>query len=266
MSTIFEISLYLLMGLAIGIAIYLLKERSWKEEIIELDEQIEKIQSIETKNKEQIKNLKALLKESHTNSENLGNQLETRDQNIQNLNNARARANNKIQENEETIDQKDTELQTREGKIEELSTQIEERNQSISQMNTELQTRATMIQQLKTQIEEAREQGAELESSLSEKEQGLDQLKARMGAMQDNFTIITGIGPKVAAILKNSKINTFAQLSNLNVERINETLEKANPNLLRLVDPAAWPEQAKLAADGDWEDLKTLQEKLRSRG
>ena len=86
-----------------------------------------------------------------------------------------------------------------------------------------------------------------------------------MGAMQDNFTIIAGIGPKVAAILRDSKINTFTQLAKINVEKINEILEKANPNILRLVDPTTWPEQAKHAADGDWEALSSIQEKLRTR-
>jgi methyl-accepting chemotaxis protein len=125
MSTIFEILLYLIVGLAIGIIIYLLKARSWKEKITELDEQIEKMQSIETKNKKQNKNLNALLKGSQTNSENLRDQLETGAKNIHDL-------NNQIKENEETIDQKDQELQTQEGKIEELSTQVEERDTSIS--------------------------------------------------------------------------------------------------------------------------------------
>jgi chromosome segregation ATPase len=230
-----------------------MRARTWKEEIGELDEQIEKIQSMETKNKEQIKNLNARLEESQTNSENLRDQLKTRAQNIHKL-------NNQIKERKKTIDKKDKELQTREDKIEELTTQVEERDQSINQMNAELQTRETMIQQLTTQLKEAKEQ----ESSLSEKEQEIDQLKARMGAMQDNFTIITGIGPKVSAILRNSKINTFTQLSTLNVEKINEILEKANPNLLQLVNPITWPEQAKLAADGDWKVLTSLQEKLRT--
>jgi chromosome segregation ATPase len=257
MSNYFGSSLYLIAGLAIGIIISILRARTWKEEIGELDDQIEKIQSMETKNKEQIKNLNARLEESQTNSENLRDQLKTRAQNIHKL-------NNQIKERKKTIDKKDKELQTREGKIEELTTQVEERDQSINQMNAELQTRETMIQQLTTQLKEAKEQGSKQESSLSEKEQEIDQLKACMGAMQDNFTIITGIGPKVSAILRNSKINTFTQLSTLNVEKINEILEKANPNLLQLVNPITWPEQAKLAADGDWKVLTSLQEKLRT--
>ena len=60
-------------------------------------------------------------------------------------------------------------------------------------------------------------------------------------------------------------INTFLKLASLSVENILETLEKENPNLIRLVDPTNWPEQAKLAADDEWEALSTLQENLRSR-
>jgi predicted flap endonuclease-1-like 5' DNA nuclease len=248
MSSYLESSLYLLIGLALGVIIAILRARSWKEEIRELDEQIEKNLSIETKNKEQIKNLNARLEESQTNSENLRDQLKTMAQNLQ-------KYNNQIKEKEQTIDQKDEKLQTRDGKIEELTTQIMERDQSNKQMNTELQTRATVIQQQSTQLVEAKEQKVELESTLSEKEQEIDKLKARIGAMQDNFTIIAGIGPKVAAILRNSKINTFTQLSNISVDKINEILEKANPNLLRLVDPTTWPEQAKHAVNGEWDAL-----------
>ena len=258
MSSYFTSSLYLIAGLAVGVIISILRARYWKEEISELDEQIEKIQSIDTKNQEQIKNLNARLEESQNNSEKLRDQLKTSTQNIHNL-------NNQIKERDRTINQMNTEIQKLEENIDRLTTQREDQDQSNKQMNTELQTRATIIQQLTTKLEEAKTQGSEQESILSEKEQEITQLKARMGAMQDNFSIIAGIGPKVAAILRDSKINTFTQLATKNVENINEILEKANPNLLRLVDPTTWPEQAKLAADGDWEALSSLQEKLRTR-
>ena len=258
MTNYLEISLYLIAGLAIGIIISIMRARTWKEKISELDEQIKKIKSIDTKNKKQIKNLNELLKESQTNSENLRDQLKTSDQNIHHL-------NTQIKERDQTIDQKDKELQTREGKIDELTAQVEERDQSINQMNTELQTRVSMIQQLTTQLEEAKERGSEQESLLLEKEHVIGDLEARMGAMQDDFTVIAGIGPKVSAILRDSKIDTFTKLSALNVERINEVLEKANPNLLRLVDSSTWPEQAKLAAEGEWGALSSLQDDLRVR-
>ena len=258
MSNYFMSSLYLLVGLAIGVLISILRARYWKEEIRELDGQIEMIQSIDTKNKEQIENLNARLEESQSNSEKQRDQLKTNTQNIHNL-------NNQIKERDGTINQMNTKIQKLGENIDRLTTQREDQDQSNKQMNTELQTRATMIQQLTTQLEEAKTQGSEQESILSEKEQEINRLTARMGAMQDNFTIIAGIGPKVAAILRDSKINTFTQLATKNVVNINEILEKANPNLLRLVNSTTWPEQAKQAADGDWEALSSLQEKLRTR-
>ena len=213
-----------------GIILYHLRARTWKEEIRELNEQIEKTKSIETKIKKQIKSLNALLKGSQTNTDNLRDRLKASDQNIHHLN-----------------------------------TQIKERKKTIFQKNAELQTRVSMIQQLTTQLEEAKERGSEQESLLLEKEHVIGNLEARMGAMQDDFTVIAGIGPKVSAILRDSKIDTFTKLSALNVERINEVLEKANPNLLRLVDSTTWPEQAKLAAEGDWGALSSLQDDLRVR-
>ena len=48
------------------------------------------------------------------------------------------------------------------------------------------------------------------------------------------------------------------------MDRIREILEAENPNLLRLTDPSTWPEQARMAADGDWEALSALQNDLKS--
>ena len=61
MSSYFEISLYLIAGLAMGIILYHLRARTWKEEIRELNEQIEKTKSIETK----IKNHRQFPKLTH---------------------------------------------------------------------------------------------------------------------------------------------------------------------------------------------------------
>jgi hypothetical protein len=52
-------------------------------------------------------------------------------------------------------------------------------------------------------------------------------------------------------------------LSQTSVDRIKEALEAENPNLLRLADPTTWPEQAALAAQGEWEALAQLQDELK---
>jgi large subunit ribosomal protein L21 len=78
-------------------------------------------------------------------------------------------------------------------------------------------------------------------------------------AEADNLTKIEGIGPKVSIVLNEAGISTFEDLSNAKVEDLQKILGDAG---LRMMDPTTWPEQAKLAADGDWDTLKTLQDKL----
>lgn len=80
---------------------------------------------------------------------------------------------------------------------------------------------------------------------------------------QDDLKRIEGIGPKISSVLQASGIDTFAKLSQTDVGRLREVLEAASPNLLRLADPATWPEQATLAAQGSWAALEKLQDELK---
>lgn len=76
----------------------------------------------------------------------------------------------------------------------------------------------------------------------------------------DDLIIIEGIGPKIASVLQAAGITTFEQLGAMNVNQIEEILQK---NGLRLADPSTWPEQARLAAAGDQAGLKALQDRLK---
>jgi large subunit ribosomal protein L17 len=77
----------------------------------------------------------------------------------------------------------------------------------------------------------------------------------------DDLKIIEGIGPKIADVLVEAGISTFAQLAATSPESIKEILESAGPQY-NVHDPATWPAQSQLAADGKWEELKTLQDEL----
>ncbi len=81
-------------------------------------------------------------------------------------------------------------------------------------------------------------------------------------AKPDKLTKIEGIGPKIASILAEADIDTFKKLSEAKAEKISEILVAAGGNAYNRFDPATWPEQAKLAADGKWDELKELQDKL----
>ena len=72
-------------------------------------------------------------------------------------------------------------------------------------------------------------------------------------SLPDDLTVLIGIGPKIAAVLKTAGIATFADLAQADPEALQRILQAAN---LRLADPASWPEQARLAAAGKWDEMK----------
>jgi predicted flap endonuclease-1-like 5' DNA nuclease len=78
----------------------------------------------------------------------------------------------------------------------------------------------------------------------------------------DDLTVILGIGPKTARVLKTAGIASFSQLARTEVERLQSILGEAG---YRLAEPDSWPEQARLAAAGDREALEKFQDELRQR-
>ncbi len=82
---------------------------------------------------------------------------------------------------------------------------------------------------------------------------------ARGASKADDLTIIEGIGPKVAKVLDKAGISTFAALAEANAADIQEILNSAG---LKMMDATSWPAQAKLAAEGDMDGLKEMQDGL----
>ena len=76
----------------------------------------------------------------------------------------------------------------------------------------------------------------------------------------DDLTLIEGIGPKITKILAQSDIHTFAQLANSDADKLLVALASAG---IFMTDPSSWPDQARFAAEGKWEELKKLQESLK---
>lgn len=75
-----------------------------------------------------------------------------------------------------------------------------------------------------------------------------------------DLELIEGIGPRIAAVLREVGITSFAELAATPVATLRAICINAN---LRLADPSTWPEQARLAANGDMEGLKAFQGRLR---
>jgi len=110
--------------------------------------------------------------------------------------------------------------------------------------------------------DEARRNAAETEA-MPRKGKRAAAPKAAAEARADDLKRIEGIGPKIAGVLQAAGIHTFAQLAATSAEGIAQILKEADPKLLNLADPTTWPQQAKLAAAGKWEDLKEWQAQLK---
>ena len=61
--------------------------------------------------------------------------------------------------------------------------------------------------------------------------------------------------------MKAGGIKTFAQMAASTPEQLKAILESAGPRY-QMHNPTTWPQQATLAANGDWDGLKKLQDKL----
>jgi hypothetical protein len=76
----------------------------------------------------------------------------------------------------------------------------------------------------------------------------------------DDLTRIAGIGPKISNVLRDAGIVSYGQLAMTDVDQLKQILADSG---IRLADPGTWPEQARLAAAGDWDALDGLQGQLK---
>lgn len=79
---------------------------------------------------------------------------------------------------------------------------------------------------------------------------------------ENDLKIVEGIGEKIASILNNKGIVTWLQLANTSAEKIKEILLADGGPSYHIHEPATWPEQALMAHEGRWKELKDFQDKL----
>jgi len=80
-------------------------------------------------------------------------------------------------------------------------------------------------------------------------------------AKPDDLKRIEGIGPKISELLIAGGVKSYAQLAASTPAELKAILEAAGPRY-QMHNPSSWPEQGALAAKGDWDGLKALQDKL----
>lgn len=80
-------------------------------------------------------------------------------------------------------------------------------------------------------------------------------------AIQQDLTVIEGIGPKIEEILNKNGIINYKSLAATPAVRIATILRGAGPRF-QIHDPTTWPQQATLAQEGRWEELTVLKNRL----
>ena len=78
---------------------------------------------------------------------------------------------------------------------------------------------------------------------------------------KDDLRKVEGIGPKIASLLNDAGILTFADLAATEASKVKDILVAAGSRY-GFHDPTTWPAQAKMAAEGRWDDLKNWQSEL----
>ncbi len=82
-------------------------------------------------------------------------------------------------------------------------------------------------------------------------------------ADSDDLTKVEGIGPKGAEALIKAGVDSYEKLANTKPDKIKDILTEASSRMAHL-DPTSWPKQAKMAADGKWDELKDWQDKAKA--
>ena len=78
---------------------------------------------------------------------------------------------------------------------------------------------------------------------------------------QDDLKMVEGVGPKIEGLLHDAGITTWEELANAPTEQVQGILDEAGPRY-RMHEPTTWAKQARLAADGNWEELVAYQDHL----
>ena len=93
------------------------------------------------------------------------------------------------------------------------------------------------------------------------KKRSLKSSKSKKVSITDNLKRIEGIGPKIEGLLKAAGIKTFGDLGKSKISTLREILHAAGPRY-KMHNPSTWAQQSRLAAKGQWDKLKALQDKL----
>ena len=101
----------------------------------------------------------------------------------------------------------------------------------------------------------------EAKKPVAKKEAVKETAPKKKATKADDLKKVEGIGPKIAGVFADAGIDTFAKLAETDVEKLKEILAAAGPRYASK-NPTSWPKQAKMAAEGKWDELKVWQDNV----
>lgn len=131
---------------------------------------------------------------------------------------------------------------------------IEEQKGRINFLEKELEA----CRKLKVAVTES---GSSFGNQVESKNDNQTNISEEKPQRKDDLKIVEGIGPKIEGLLFEAGIFTFDQLSITEVSKIKKILDKAGSRY-QMHDPTTWPDQAALARDDKWDELKKWQAEL----
>lgn len=85
--------------------------------------------------------------------------------------------------------------------------------------------------------------------------------RTKAASVGDDLKVIEGIGPRFESVLKSAGVTTLRDLADSRPGRLETILRESGG---RMADPSTWAAQARLAADGEWQELTDLQAMLKA--
>ena len=77
----------------------------------------------------------------------------------------------------------------------------------------------------------------------------------------DDLKVVEGVGPKIEAMLNGIGISTWGALASISEDTLRAMLNSAGSRF-QMHDPSTWPQQARLLADGRWDEFKSMTDAL----
>lgn len=180
----------------------------------------------------------------------------------------------------------------RQGRINSLTSENKKQAKDLDEVKEELTAKSAELSSLKYRIDDLEKDNRGLRTSLNSAQADIDiyksqikDLEGRAGAIPDNrpsrdplsattvykdydrilpkenLQIIEGIGPKIEELLKSNGVGTWQDLADKSEEDLRGILAGGG-DAFRMHNPASWPQQARMAANGEWKELIALQQTL----